>query len=77
MQHASNGNIIQHAVDTGHWSWSYKLCVPLPEALQLDASHITTTTLERSQVFVPMGSWLQLKMELSVPLHCTFEECTG
>ena len=52
MQHASNGNIIQHAVATGHWSCSYKLCVPLPRALQLAASHITTTTLERSQVLV-------------------------
>ena len=76
MQHASNANI-QHAVATARWSCSYKLCVPLPKALQLAASHITTTTLERSQVLAPMGSCLQVKMELSVPSHCTFEECTG
>lgn len=39
--------------------------------------HATLTSFVWLQVFEPIGSWPQVNMKFSVPVHWTFEEWTG
>ena len=39
--------------------------------------HATLTSFVWLQVLEPIGSWPQVNMEFSVPVHWTFEEWTG